>query len=145
MAGANQHTKKKKQKEGMDALRDLLAGKDAGRTGPAELFEFFDGMTAANAKRTYDEYQHESLADIRANRQKADDLHELSVQAMQNAIETANLVGKNATIASNLINTQAVRHGDLSIDRQWNVDEVAAMLTVILKTFAGMASDDDDD
>jgi hypothetical protein len=33
-------------------------------------------------------------------------------QALQNAVETANMVGK-----------QAVRHGDVAIDRQWNVDE----------------------
>jgi hypothetical protein len=41
-------------------------------------------------------------------------LRNLSVQALQNAIETANMVGK-----------QAVRHSDLAIDREWNVDEVA--------------------
>jgi len=33
-------------------------------------------------------------------------------QALQNAVETANMVSK-----------QAVRHSDLAIDRQWNVDE----------------------
>lgn len=33
-------------------------------------------------------------------------------QALQNAVETANAVSK-----------QMVRHGDLAIDRQWNIDE----------------------
>jgi hypothetical protein len=38
-------------------------------------------------------------------------------QALQNAVETANMVGK-----------QAVRHGDIAIDRQWNVDEQALLV-----------------
>lgn len=37
-------------------------------------------------------------------------------QALQNAVETANMISK-----------QAVRHGDVAIDRQWNVDEVSAL------------------
>ncbi len=41
---------------------------------------------------------------------------EIANQALQNAVETANMVGK-----------QAVRHGDLSIDRQWNIDEVSGL------------------
>lgn len=40
----------------------------------------------------------------------------LAIQAMQNAVETANLVGK-----------QAVAHRDLATDRQWNIDEVAQL------------------
>ena len=77
----------------------------------------------ANNKRTYDEYQHESLESVRRNRSYVDktlsDAHSydngarnIANQALQNAVETANMVGK-----------QAVRHGDISIDRQWNVDE----------------------
>lgn len=86
----------------------------------------------ANVKRTYDEYQNESLESIRRNRSIVDklisdsqshdnQLRQLSVQAMQNAIETANMVGK-----------QAVRHGDLAIDRQWNIDEQAVMVEQIV-------------
>jgi hypothetical protein len=81
------------------------------------------GLLFANQKRTYDEYQHESLESIKRNRSYVDktlsDAHSydnqarnIANQALQNAVETANMVGK-----------QAVRHGDLSIDRQWNVDE----------------------
>ena len=82
----------------------------------------------ANIKRTYDEYQQESLESIRQNRsyagkvlsdaQQFDNARQaIANQALQNAVETANMVGK-----------QAVRHGDLAIDRQWNVDEVAHAL-----------------
>ena len=80
-------------------------------------------MLFSNQKRTYDEYQQESLESIKRNRSYVDkilsDAHgydngarNIANQALQNAVETANLVGK-----------QAVRHGDISIDRQWNVDE----------------------
>ena len=70
----------------------------------------------ANGKRSYDEYQQESLNDIRRGRQHANNVDNLAVQALQNAVETANMVGK-----------QAVRHSDIAIDRQWNVDEVSTL------------------
>ena len=81
------------------------------------------GILFSNNKRTYDEYQHESLESVRRNRSYIDNIlsdasqhdnakQNIANQALQNAVETANMVGK-----------QAVRHGDLSIDRQWNVDE----------------------
>jgi hypothetical protein len=91
------------------------------------------GMLFMNEKRTYDEYQQESLESIKRNRTYVDkilsDAHgydmgarNIANQALQNAVETANMVGK-----------QAVRHGDLSIDRQWNVDEAGYTAADILK------------
>lgn len=79
-----------------------------------------EGIIFANTKRTYDEYQQESLEGIRVNRQLVNrqaqnavdhdgQLRNLSVQALQNAVETSNMIGK-----------QAVRHGDIAIDGQWN-------------------------
>ena len=58
-----------------------------------------------NTKRTYDEYQEVGLESIRRSRTFAD-------QIIQNAI----------TLAKQL-DAQAVRHGDLAIDRQWNINE----------------------
>jgi len=77
----------------------------------------------ANIKRTYDEFLQESLETVRQNRtlfdkiltdaQQYDNARQaMANQAMQNAIETANMVAK-----------QAVRHGDIAIDHQWNLDE----------------------
>lgn len=82
----------------------------------------------ANVKRTYDEYQHESIESIRRNRTIVDKTlsdaqqhdnarQDIANQSLQNAVETANMVGK-----------QAVRHGDIAADRQWNVDEVAHLV-----------------
>jgi len=86
----------------------------------------------ANIKRTYDEYMSESLETIRTQRtamqkllsdaQQHDNQRQaIATQALQNAVETANMVGK-----------QAVRHSDLAIDRQWNVDEQAHVVNRIL-------------
>jgi hypothetical protein len=82
-----------------------------------------DEAWAVNLKRTYDEFQQESLETIRQMRvmftkqltdaQQFDNQRQtISNQALQNAVETANAVAK-----------QMVRHSDLAIDRQWNVDE----------------------
>lgn len=82
----------------------------------------------ANVKRTYDEYQHKSLESIERNRSyvdkvlsdaQADTIEKRNIanQSLQNAVETANMISK-----------QAVRHSDLAIDRQWNVDEVAHLV-----------------
>ena len=70
-----------------------------------------------NAKRTYDTYQDLDLQAARAAQRAAEDIHGLSMQVMQNAIESANMISK-----------QAIRHGDIAIDRQWNVDEVATLV-----------------
>lgn len=87
----------------------------------------------ANVKRTYDEYQQESLESIRANRslaikllsdaQQHDNARQtIATQALQNAVETANMVSK-----------QSVRHGDIAVDRQWNVDEQGYTVAEILR------------
>jgi hypothetical protein len=73
-----------------------------------------------NGKRTYDEYQQVSLEGIKLQQQyiqkilsdanQADNARQnIANQALQNAVETANMVGK-----------QAVRHGDIAIDNEWN-------------------------
>lgn len=70
-----------------------------------------------NAKRTYDTYQDLDIQHARFNLKVAEDSHTLAVQVMQNAIESANMVSK-----------QAIKHADLAADRIWNVDEVAQLV-----------------
>ena len=102
-----------------DAINTLMTkvgklGVESVITDPG-IDEFWKGQIGNlfnNAKRTYDEYQAVSLESIGRNRNNLDAVQNLTVQALQNAVETANMVSK-----------QAVRHGDLAIDRQWNVDE----------------------
>lgn len=90
------------------------------------------GLVFGNLKRTYDEYQQESLESIKRNRSYVDKVlsdaatHDnrvriMAEQALQNAVETANMVGK-----------QAVRHSDIAIDREWNVDEQGYTVETII-------------
>lgn len=103
-----------------------------GRTGRESSDIGIEEAWSANVKRTFDEYQEESLTAIRQHRTLFDKIltdaqqydnarQSMANQALQNAVETANMVGK-----------QAVRHGDIAIDRQWNVDEVAGFVQKIL-------------
>ena len=96
-------------------------------TGMDEFFKAASMNLHNNMKRTYDEYQNVSLADIGRNRVYVDKVlsdaqaqtqteRNIANQALQNAVETANMVSK-----------QAVRHSDIAIDRQWNVDEVSTL------------------
>jgi len=71
---------------------------------------------AANVKRTYDEFQDVALVAARRSQQDFDAIRNVSLQALQNAVETANMIGK-----------QAVAHRDIAIDREWNVDEVSTL------------------
>jgi len=110
-----------------------------------------DEAWSANLKRTHDEYQHESLESIRRNRSYVDKiLHDaqqydnqrqnIANQALQNAVETANMVGKqavthttNAHETANAVGKQNHRHNDIAIDRQWNVDEQGYQAAEMLK------------
>lgn len=84
--------------------------------------EFFSNLVAANAKRTYDLHQSVDLTTQVGDTTQRFTLNNLATQALQNAIETANMVSK-----------QAVRHADIAIDRQWNVDEQGYTAAEILR------------
>jgi hypothetical protein len=120
--------------------REFETGKD--EAWASQMFEK-DSSYFANRKRTYDEFQEESLETIRQARRHAEALNNAALesinrnrtvvdkllsdaqqadnvrqaianQALQNAVETANMMSK-----------QSIRHVDLAVDRQWNIDEVS--------------------
>ena len=113
-----------------DAINTLMAkvsklGVESVITDPGidEFWKAQVGNLFNNTKRTYDEYQNVSLDGLGKNRAHFDKVisdgqesdnrkRNIADQALQNAVETANMVSK-----------QAVRHSDIAIDRQWNVDE----------------------
>jgi len=87
-----------------------------------------DESWAANMKRLFDETLNLSLESTARNRTIIDKLisdaqsttiarDSITTQCLQNAVETANLAGK-----------AALRHADLAVDRQWNVDEIAQLV-----------------
>lgn len=125
------------QTTGASTVASRVENADIGGAERLEKDQMGDsGILFANAKRTYDEYQQESLESIKRNRTYVDKVlsdalqfdnqrQVIANQSLQNAVETANMVGK-----------QAVRHGDIAIDRTWNVDEqgyTAAAIVSALK------------
>ena len=95
-------------------------------TEPQEKFDEMENVEQseawfANIKRTYDQYQTLDTNALNAANKHAAVLDNLATQALQNAIETANMISK-----------QAVRHGDIAIDREWNVDEQGYQVADIL-------------
>lgn len=79
-----------------------------------------DEAWKGNIKRTYDEYQNESLADSRQNRLNLTQLNALSAQAIQNALTTQDMLAKNAVVNVDLITKQCIRHNDIAIDCTWD-------------------------
>lgn len=79
----------------------------------------------ANVKRTYDESQAVSLTSQQRSQDHYDELRQLSVQAMQNAIETANHLAKNSLNQSHQAQLDRQRHVDLAVDRQWAGTDMA--------------------
>jgi hypothetical protein len=90
-----------------------------------KMAEFFSNLIALNAKRTYDQAQSTDLAAQLGDQNQRNNLNNLATQALQNAVETANMVGK-----------QAVRHSDIAIDRQWNVNETDNMAAIVAAAVA---------
>ena len=62
----------------------------------------------ANMKRMFDEYQRLSLDGVDKNRVAFDNVQNVALQALQNAVETANMIGK-----------QAIAHRDIAINSEW--------------------------
>ena len=77
-------------------------------TGTDEFFKAHSELTAANTKRTYDAYQDLDLLIARRSQLQFDQIQNVALQALQNSVETANMVAK-----------QAIRHADVAADALW--------------------------
>ena len=78
-------------------------------TGTDEFFKSQSQINALNAKRTFDEFQNVTLVAANRAQSQSDILANLATQALQNAIETANMVGK-----------QNIQLNALAHDSFWN-------------------------
>lgn len=114
-----------KQTGKQDSERGYEIGMDeAWKANLKMLFDF----TFANMKRTYDEYQQVSLEGIK-NQQKYQEKVLSDAQQFDNARQNiANQSLQNAVENANFLAKAALRHQDLAVDRQWNVDEVAQLV-----------------
>jgi hypothetical protein len=88
-------------------------------------------MNHLNMKRTYDAYQEVSLESIKRNRTYVDKVlsdalqydnqrQVIANQALQNAVETSNMVGKNAVVNLDNVQKQHTAHRDIATDGLWN-------------------------
>ena len=102
---------------GMKTLRVENQIKDKVMVDQQEKFDEMENLEQseflfANMKKTYDQYQTLDTKAINDANKHAAVLDQLSTQALQNAIESANMISK-----------QAIKHADVACDRIWNLDE----------------------
>ena len=103
----------------------------AGQTGAQGASDrFFSDVNRLNAKRTYDQAQSLDLAQQTGSADFRLNMQNLMVQATQNAVETANMIGK-----------QAVAHRDIAINSQWTTDK-EAFEAAVAAYFAKVTSKD---
>ena len=118
--------------------------------------EFFKGLSSTalgawvsnikliveNAIRTYGEYQDVGLKSARSQGKLADrigmnaathdqNVNNISLQALQGAVTTQDLLAKNAVTTIDMTGKQAVRHGDVAIDGHWGIRESDVWLTLL--------------
>ena len=100
----------------------------AGQTGAQGASDrFFGDLNRLNAKRTYDAEQSLDFAQRTGSADFRLNMQNLMVQATQNAVETANMISK-----------QAVAHRDIAINSQWTIDKEAleaAVAAIAAKAF----------
>lgn len=121
--------------------------------GPGEReFEIGrDEAWFANVKRTYDEYQQESLESIRRSRVYVDKVlsdaqgHDnerqvIANRALSDAVDVAGKQRTNSAETDNMVAKQTLRHGDIAIDRQWNLDEQAWIVSKLQPAMDAIAA-----
>ena len=83
----------------------------------------------ANIKRTYDAYQLEDLESIRLARKTAEQLAQAHTDHVRDLQAQTMRVHTNSITHDNDLNAQRIRHNEVSMDRIWNVDEVAQLVS----------------
>jgi len=103
-----------------------------------------ESAKAANANSS--EMSHKNTADTNAEEAittltalmvkdavaSSKNIDNINLQILQNAVTASNQLVSNAVDTANLVNKQAVAHRDIAIDRIWNADEVALAVSALL-------------
>jgi hypothetical protein len=95
-----------------------------------------------NLKRTYDEYQDLALTSARRSQVNFDQLNNVALQALQNAVTVANEVANQTVKHTSDTDAQKVRHADIAIEGQWESVEEVAMAKVAAHIAADHAPHD---
>jgi len=112
---------------------------------PGDISSENERVIFANIKRTYDEYQQESLESIKRNRTIVDKLvsdaqqydnqrQAIANQALQNAVESSNMVAKNAIVNCDAQCKQHFAHRDVATDNLWNPVQIGAGDAVTMRS-----------
>lgn len=97
--------------------------------GQDELMEYMGGITAANVKRTADLFQSQDLNNLSDQRAQAGALTAITNQLLTNMVGNSDLIMK-----------QAIRHSDLAIKNQFDVENIAETVTArVLAALGGSA------
>ena len=83
------------------ATKSIVSEEKGYDIGTSEAWQF-------NMKRMADEYQRLSLDGADKNRVAFDNMQNVALQALQNAVESANMISK-----------QAIAHRDIAINSEW--------------------------
>ena len=105
-----------------------------------------DQQTAGSTGGTFSETGHKAATDVNTEESISSynalavkdaislsgNVNNVALQILQNAVTQANNIVTNAQETANLVGKQAVRHTDIAIDREWNLDEqsIAAAATL---------------
>lgn len=105
-----------------------------------------DQQTAGSTGGTFSETGHKAATDVNTEEvisslnalafkdavSLSGNVNNVALQILQNAVTQANNIVTNAQETANLVGKQAVRHTDIAIDREWNLDEqsIAAAATL---------------
>lgn len=82
----------------------------------------------ANVKRTYDEYQQESIESLRMSRRISEQLAEAHADHVRDLQTQITRMHTNSVTHDANLQAQHLAHRDLAVDRTWNIDEVAALV-----------------
>jgi len=106
---------------------------------PSSTHERYEGDTQerswdANVKRTYDEYQHESLESVRRNRTHVDKMLTDASQYDNQRQNIANNALGLAVTRDNFACLRAIGLGDVAADAQWNPIQQSAADSVTMRS-----------
>jgi hypothetical protein len=93
-----------------------------------------DAIHGLNAKRSYDQSQSTDLQTQYGEVNHRQNLQNVALQALQNAVSLANSVQVAAAENANFAAKQHLAHRDIATDRTWNVDEQAWAVTELMRT-----------
>jgi len=93
-----------------------------------------------DAKLTFEAFLDQVLETAKRSSDVGVQVNTVALQALQNAVETANMVGKNAVINMDAATKQQIQHRDIAVNKQWNIEPSESASQVEILKAVGMDS-----